>query len=154
MKVWRICNARHASRAFSGEGSRIYSGRWNLAGTPMVYAATSLALASVEMFVHLGPDDTPDHLVSIEADLPLDQAQCERIDLSALPTDWRRERHPELMLMGSAWARSRRSLVLLVPSASVSGDWNALVNPEHPDAKKIVLAEPRPFRFDERMFRR
>ncbi len=119
----------------------------------MVYAATSLALASIEVFVHLGPEDTPDHLVSIEAELPLEQAECERVKLSALPTDWRRERHPELMLMGSKWASSMRSLVLLVPSAAVGGEWNALVNPEHPDARKIVLAQPEEFRFDERMFK-
>lgn len=119
----------------------------------MVYAATSLALASIEVFVHLGPEDTPEHLVSIEAELPVDQDQCERVDAGALPADWRRERHPELMSMGSEWARSRRSLVLLVPSAAVVGEWNALVNPEHPEAKKIVLAEARPFQFDERMFK-
>jgi RES domain-containing protein len=112
-----------------------------------------MALASVEVFVHLGPEDTPDYLVSIEAQLPLKEAECERIDTSRLPHDRRRERHPELMSIGSEWALSQRSLVLLVPSAAVDGDWNALVNPEHPDAKKIVLAEPKPFRFDERMFR-
>jgi RES domain-containing protein len=153
MKVWRICNDHHASTAFSGEGSRLYSGRWNLKGVPMVYAATSLALASIEVFVHLGPEDTPDHLVSIEAELPLDEALCERMELDRLPSDWRRERHEELMSIGSEWARSKRSLVLLVPSAAVGGEWNALVNPEHPEAKEIVLAEPKPFQFDERMFR-
>jgi RES domain-containing protein len=153
MKVWRICNEHHASTAFSGEGSRIYSGRWNPVGVPMVYAATSLALASIEAFVHLGPEDTPDHLVSIEAELPLEEAQCERMGLDRLPSDWRRERHEDLMLIGSAWAASKRSLVLLVPSAAVQDEWNALVNPEHPDAKKMVLAEPKPFRFDGRMFR-
>jgi len=119
----------------------------------MVYAATSLALASIEVFVHLGPEDTPDHLVSIEAELPLNEAQCERMELNHLPADWRLEKHRELMSIGSEWARSRRSLVLLVPSAAVLGEWNALVNPEHPDAKKIVLANPKPFRFDERMFK-
>ncbi len=119
----------------------------------MVYAATSLALASIEVFVHLGPEDTPDHLVSIEAELPLDETQCERMELDRLPSDWRRERHEDLMLIGSEWARSKRSLVLLVPSAAVQDEWNALVNPEHPEAKKIVLGEPKPFRFDERMFK-
>jgi RES domain-containing protein len=112
-----------------------------------------MALASVEVFVHLGPEDTPDFLVSIEAQLPIKEVDCERIELSRLPPDWRRERHPELVSIGSEWALSKRSLVLLVPSAAVVGDWNALVNPEHPDAKKIVLGEPTPFRFDERMFR-
>jgi len=153
MKVWRICNARHASSAFSGEGARRFSGRWNPAGVPMVYAATSLALASVEVFVHLEPQDIPEGLVSIEAELAGDVASCERIEVSQLPADWRRERHPLLMEMGAEWARSKRSLALLVPSVAVVREWNVLVNPEHPDAGKITLSKPEAFRFDERMFK-
>jgi len=154
MKVWRICNARHAPTAFSGEGARISSARWNPAGVPMVYAATSLALAAMEVFVHLETQDTPEGLVSMEAELPVDLAHCERVQASKLPADWRRERHPVLMQMGAEWARAKLSLTLLVPSVAVVGDWNVLVNPEHPDARKIVLSKPEPFQFDDRMFKR
>jgi RES domain-containing protein len=153
MQVWRICDARHAATAFSGEGARLYSGRWNPAGVSMVYASTSLALAAVEVFVHLEPRDTPREWVSMEAELPV-EAACERVELSALPKDWKRERHPALMRLGEEWARSRRSLALLVPSVVIAGDWNVLVNPEHPDARKIRLAKPVAFWFDERMFRK
>jgi RES domain-containing protein len=154
MKVWRICNARHAATAFSGDGARRFSARWNPAGVAMVYAATSLALASIEVFVHLGPDDTPDELVSIEAELPFKESSCERVDVGRLPQDWREERHPQLMRIGGEWALSKRSLGLLVPSAAVDGEWNVLLNPEHPDMVKIKIAVPKPFHFDERMFKR
>ena len=120
---------------------------------PIVYAATSLALASVEVFVHLEPQDIPEGLVSIEAELAGDVASCERIEVSQLPADWRRERHPLLMEMGAEWARSKRSLALLVPSVAVVREWNVLVNPEHPDAKKIEIAEVIKERFDNRLFR-
>ncbi|MES2392590.1 MAG: RES family NAD+ phosphorylase [Acidobacteriota bacterium] len=153
MKVWRICNSRHAETAFSGEGARLFSGRWNPKGVAMVYAATSLALASVEVFVHLEPEDVPKYLVSIEAELPVEAAACERVDVRRLPVDWRRERHPVLMEIGAEWVRSQRSLALMVPSVAVVGDWNVLVNPEHPDAGKMQLGKPEAFRFDERMFR-
>jgi len=59
-----------------------------------------------------------------------------------------------LMQVGAEWARSKRSLTLLVPSIAVVGDWNVLVNPEHPDARKIVLSKPEPFQFDNRMFKK
>ena len=153
MNVWRICDSRHAPTAFSGEGARLYSGRWNPAGVPMVYAATSLALAALEVFVHLEPQDTPRNLVSIEATLPIELATCERIAPAALPKDWKRERHPKLMQIGADWARSRRSLAILIPSVVIAGDWNVLVNPEHPDATKIQQAKPQPFQFDTRMFK-
>lgn len=154
MRVWRICNARHAETAFSGEGSRLFSGRWNAPGVAMVYAATSLSLASIEVFVHLGPEDTPEHLVSIEANLPdLEEATCARIDLLRLPPGWRNERHPDLPQIGSDCVRSQRSLALMVPSVAVDGEWNVLLNPSHPDAAGIKIADPKPFHFDARMFR-
>jgi RES domain-containing protein len=154
MRVWRICSARHASTAFSGEGARLFSARWNPVGVPVVYAATSLSLAAIEIFVHLEMEETPVDLVSIVADLPIDEAFCARIDPLTLPTDWRDERNQQLPRIGAEWASSRRSLALLVPSVPIDGEWNVLVNPDHPDAARIVADKPKPFRFDQRMFKR
>ncbi|MGA9671505.1 MAG: RES family NAD+ phosphorylase, partial [Terracidiphilus sp.] len=70
MLVWRLCRERYAGEAFSGHGARLYGGRWNSAGTPMVYASSSLALAAIELFVHLEPNQQPADLVSIAAELP------------------------------------------------------------------------------------
>jgi RES domain-containing protein len=47
-----------------------------------------------------------------------------------------------------------RSLVLLVPSVVVEGEWNVVINPLHPDAAGMVIERPHPFQFDERMFKR
>lgn len=154
MLVWRICRERYAADPFSGEGARRYAARWNPAGVPMVYTSLSLSLACIEVFVHLTPDELPEDLVSISAELPVEQSRAHRVELSELPPDWRRLNHPELQALGAAWARSRRSLELLVPSASVDGEWNALLNPAHPEIGQIRIVETRPFRFDSRMFRR
>ncbi len=55
MKItsWRIIKVSHIDSAFNGEGARIAGGRWNKIGTPMVYTAGSLALAALEIIVHL-----------------------------------------------------------------------------------------------------
>lgn len=119
----------------------------------MVYTATSIALAAIEVFVHLDPRQPPDDLVSLEVDLPFEESACERILIRDLPLDWHRERHPDLQRIGEEWIRSQRSLVLLVPSAAIADSWNALVNPEHPEARRIKIVETKPFRFDERMFK-
>jgi len=153
MRVWRISRKRHAATAFSGEGARLFAARWNPAGVGMVYTSLSLSLAVVEVFVHLDPDDEPDDYVSIAAELPVNQAEVERVDARKLPADWRRVDHPALKKLGGEWARSRRSLALLVPSAAVEGEWNALVNPEHPAAAGMVIEKPHPFQFDRRMFK-
>ena len=46
--VWRIATARRARTAFSGDGARLYGGRWNPKGMPLVYCAESRALAMLE----------------------------------------------------------------------------------------------------------
>ncbi len=120
----------------------------------MVYTASSLALATVEVFVNLEPLAIPDDLVSIAAELPVQEDACEHVGIGSLPADWRRVDHPALQALGAAWARSRRSLALVVPSAAVLGEWNVLVNPEHLEAKDIRVMQVEPFQFDERMFRR
>ena len=56
MKAWRITQKKRAKTGFSGEGARLYGGRWNSPGIPMVYVAQSQALAMLEVLVHL---DTP-----------------------------------------------------------------------------------------------
>ena len=52
-RAWRIIKSRFAAEAFSGEGARLYGGRWNSPGTAMVYTAGSVSLATLELLVHL-----------------------------------------------------------------------------------------------------
>ncbi len=46
---WRIVKEKHAKTAFSGEGARIFEGRWNSAGVRMVYCSEHLSLAALEI---------------------------------------------------------------------------------------------------------
>jgi RES domain-containing protein len=153
MLVWRISKAKFAASSFSGEGARLFDGRWNYAGVRMVYTSTSLALAAVEFFVHLDPSVMPDDLVSVKARLS-DNAKVERIDPASLSANWRKLDNNQLRQLGSNWARKASSVALLVPSAVMDEEWNALLNPAHPDFAKVEVSPARPFRYDERMFRR
>src|SRR5882757_9610870 len=103
MRVWRLSKARFAKSAFSGEGARLFEGRWNHAGVPMVYTSTSLALAAIEFFVHLDPSDAPDDLVSLPAEIP-DDLHRERVEFRSLPRGWRKVDNKNLQDLGSNWA--------------------------------------------------
>jgi RES domain-containing protein len=118
----------------------------------MVYTSTSLALAAVETFVNLEPKLRPDDLVSIEAELP-DDLKIERLDVKSLPADWYQLRDELLRVFGDRWIRNASFTALYVPSAAIRGEWNVLLNPDHPDFGKLKLQEPKPFEFDLRMFR-
>lgn len=153
VQLWRICRARYAQTAFSGEGSVLYDGRWNFEGVRMVYAATSLSLAAIETFVHLDPNEEPADLVSTSAILSA-TIEIETLDTHTLPANWNELDQSSTRIIGSAWVQSGRSVALKVPSVVVRGDWNVLLNPAHSDFSKITLLSAEPWHFDARMFRR
>lgn len=153
MRLWRICRQIHAAAAFSGEGARMFGGRWNSQGVRVVYTSSSLALAAVETFVHLEPNLRPDDLVSIEIEIPKNIATAiERLEPNSLPGKWFELRDESLRTFGDHWIKSGKTTALYVPSAAIHGEWNALLNPEHPDFRKFRIEKPKPFEFDLRMF--
>ena len=123
MDGWRISKRRYANppaAAFDGEGSRRRGGRWTPPGARVAYASSSLALAALEYFVNLGPEDAPSDLVSIRISIP-DGVRCERVNISSLPQSWRGVPFPqELWAVGERWLVSASSVCLLVPSAVVT----------------------------------
>ena len=155
MRIWRICRKRHLASAFSGEGARRGSGRWNSAGVPIAYASEVLSLAAIEYFVHVDSEDMSTDLMAICAEVPIESAELvERKEqmLSALPVNWRFESGVTRGI-GDAWANRMESLWLPVPSVVIDGEWDVLINPLHPDISKMKIVEMKPFRFDERMFK-
>ncbi len=151
MRLWRICRQVRAKDAFSGDGARLYGGRWNSPGVRVVYTSTSLALAAIETFVNLEPNLRPDDLVSIECELP-DDIQMARLRPDDLPRHWYTTRSESLRRFGDSWIRAGSTVALRVPSAAIRGEWNVLLNPAHPQFAKVRTYEPRAFEFDVRMF--
>lgn len=150
MQVWRICKQKHFESAFSGIGGLYASARWTPQGFKVVYTAESLALASLEVFVHTESSRIP--LVAIRAFLPEDVAMTV-IDVSSLPEDWQSiEAYPILQNIGKQWLQKQETPVLKVPSAIIPVEFNYLLNPQHPDLR-VSLEPPLEFRFDERMWK-
>jgi len=153
MRFWRICRKRYAAGAASGEGTRLYGGRWNSRGVRVVYASTSLALAAIETFVNLEPNLRPPDLVSIEGEIP-EGLDIGRLDPKALPPRWQASRDESLRRFGDEWVSGGETAALLVPSAAIRGEWNVLLNAAHPGFTEVEFRDPEPFQFDARMFRR
>lgn len=152
MKLWRITRSQHASSAFSGTGAEKTGGRWNFKGFPMVYASENLSLAALEVFVHVPPGLIPDDMISISAVLP-DSVSLLRLDASNLVATWREYPAPiELQQLGTEWLIEKKSLLMIAPSAINPMENNLLLNPMHPEIKRLRIATQQPFQFDPRMF--
>ena len=114
---------------------------------PVIYAAGSLALAMLERLVQrrrLG------ETLLVEAVVPDDLAIEDM--LATPPPNWQALGSPEAVAAGRAWAASRRTAVLRVPSALVPREPNYLINPAHPDAERIVVGPVEPLEWDSRLF--
>lgn len=147
--VWRMVTPRFAATAYSGEGARLYGGRWNPKGMPMVYTASSQSLASLEMLVQDGRLSA--HYVMIPAEIPA-RLKIERIGPGKLPANWRSaESRPQLQAIGADWIRRGASAVMAVPSSVIPDELNYLLNPLHPSFRKIDIGTPRAFVTDPRL---
>lgn len=145
-EAYRVCRRVHA--APDGEGAFRVGGRWNSPGRRMVYMAQSVALAVLENLVHMSRQDFPTGYVRITATVPDDIAILSEIDLRGN----RSLKDLSTRALGDAWLDREPSAVLKVRSAVVPEEWNYLLNPRHPDFSRIVVHQPEPFVFDERLF--
>ena len=150
ISVWRITKKKHAKNAFTGDGAKLYGGRWNSPGKLVVYTAESRALALAEILVHLESAGVLSRYVVFQVEI--DESHIDHLDLSDLPKNWRTEPAPKrLRTLGDEWLDSGKSIVLRVPSAIVVGEFNYLLNPLHPDFSKLRIHGPEGFSIDKRL---
>jgi len=151
--AWRIVRRRWATNAFDGEGARLNGGRWSSPGTRVVYVSESIALAALEMLVHLGHEGVlPDYVL---IPCTFDEGVAETVPSDQLPRNWRTyPASPALQAIGDAWVISGKSAVLRVPSAIIPLETNYLLNPAHPDFQSITIGAQVPFALDRRLLRR
>ncbi len=150
ISVWRITKQKLAKTAFTGDGARLYGGRWNSPGKLVVYTAESRALALAELLVHLESSGVLSRYIVFQVEI--DESYIAHLDLHDLPKNWRAEPAPKrLQTLGDEWLDSGKSAVLRVPSAIVGGEFNYLLNPLHPDFSKLRIHLPEKFAIDKRL---
>jgi len=153
VQVCRISSRSYASEAFSGEGASLEGGRWNPIGSLVVYTSASLSLAALEYFTNLEIEDPDISLVAVSAEIP-QSVQVASLSLGELPANWRVYPAPRSTRdLGAQWLAAGRSAVLSVPSVLIPAERNYLLNPIHPEFRKIVIHKPEPFSFDPRMWK-
>ncbi len=144
MELWRISNYAD----LSGIGGVRAAGRWHSQGRRIVYLADHPSSALLEMLVHMDRDLIPATYQLLRIVVPADVA-VEFVD-TELPPNWRSQTLTSREI-GDRWLDRATTALLRVPSAiSGKGD-NFLLNPSHPDAAKITVAETFKAPFDPRL---
>lgn len=143
MIVYRLCKAAHI--ALDGEGARLWGGRWNSAGRPMIYTAASPSLAVLEVLVHLDltPELLPDDYRLLSIAIP-DATSLNLLDAASLDD-------AACLAAGDAFLDAGEALALRVSSVVVPQEWNMLLNPAHADMTQVTVITNDPFEFDPRL---
>ncbi len=151
MLAYRLVKRRYASDPLDPAGARRYGGRWNSKGIDALYAADSIALAILEILVHLRDDTLLAHYLLCRLDIP-DEAIMRLAD-DELPSDWRQNPPPaSTQRIGDQWLEQHLAVALLVPSTVVPQQYNLLIDPGHPDFTAIAAdAACEPFPLDPRL---
>ena len=153
VQAFRIVQKSLSATAFDGEGARKHGGRWNSRGKPLVYTSGTLALATLEIFVHLESYEVLNkRYCYIPVDIP--KTICKTLDRSLLPAGW--DSDPPIFVtreLGDRWLAAGDSAVLVVPSAIVPAGVNYLINPQHPDFSKIVIHPMLDYVFSSRLLK-
>lgn len=157
--LWRLVLAKHTlphpdgspPNLLSGIGASKYGGRWNHPGTPVVYASSSVALAAMEVFVHLAAGVAPPNHMLVRINIP-DDIATSATTIDKPPADWQRIPAPaSTREIGTNWARSGRSVLLRVPSVVIPSEYNYLLNPQTPEFARVGAQIESTFTFDPRM---
>lgn len=143
---YRIVKEKYVDTAFDGEGARLYGGRWNSKGISAIYTSDSLALCSLEIFVHL-----PSYTLLTNYVYMTVAFDSKLVTEVPIISGWdERPISKTSQKIGDKWVKESRSSILKVPSVLMPDGCNYLINIKHIDFNQIKIGKPQPLTFDPR----
>ncbi|MDQ6737491.1 MAG: RES family NAD+ phosphorylase [Gemmatimonadota bacterium] len=146
--AYRVCKTRHAPD--DGSGAARVGGRWNSPGRAVIYCGVSQAGAMLEILAHANRIKLPGthHVATFTIPESLSTATVNPDAVAG----WDAPGSEVARKIGDAWLERGESAVLFVPSAIARPyEQNVVINPVHADYKKLVMSQPVPVIWDERL---
>jgi RES domain-containing protein len=152
MEAYRLSRKKFAD-TLSGKGAALKGARWNSMGIEIIYTAGNRSLAMAEVAVHFSLATIPADYMMVSILIP-DNISLQKLNIKDLPPDWNTFPHPSAtQLIGDRFIQENEFCILQIPSAVTQGDYNLLINPRHPEFKKIKITSIVEFPFDKRIFK-
>jgi len=149
LKIYRIAKQKFIND-LSGEGARLYGGRWNKKGSSMLYFSEHLSLCVLEMLVHTDQQLITNNYYFIEVEIP--EENIKRLAPKKTPKNWRSNNLiSETQDFGANWLQRNKGLALRVPSAVLPNESNILINPHHKEFSKIKVIKVSELNLDARL---
>ena len=119
----------------------------------MVYASTTIALATLETLAHLGSNIAIRNAFLVQITVPeVVWHEREILEAKHLPPTWVAEPPGSTTIeLGDQWLRNLSAPLLLVPSVIIPEEYNVMINPAHPGIRHIRSSVFRHFIYDPRL---
>lgn len=135
----------------SGTGAKLFGGRWNEKGTPLLYTSQNVSLAILEILVHFDGLTIPPQLSLLHLKIPEESIQefplkeFQKIQSKA-------DAEYRFKEAGEKWIKSLSSLALRVPSIITALEYNFLINPRQPEYETLEITSAEELKMDSRLF--
>lgn len=149
IKVYRIGRTKYAND-LTGEGARLFGGRWNHKSVPCIYASETRALSLLEYTVNISIDEIPRALAITTIEIP--DSSIQKISVAKLPGNWQGSPAPTATKdFGSELFKSSSYSVFKIPSTILPDEFNYLLNPFHAESKFFQIVDIVDFIYDLRI---
>jgi RES domain-containing protein len=148
MEVFKICREKYANALNASDTAN----RWNKKEEFVIYAGGSRSLSTLETVVHRAAINISSSYKLLTISIK-DKTPIKEITIKDLPANWNTiEGYIELQEIGSKWYNALETLILKVPSAIISQEYNYIINTKHLlFATNIRLESAEDFALDKRL---
>ncbi len=151
MTVYRITRNKHLEEDLKGIGASIAPGRWNSKGIFCIYAAETRALALVENMANITRESYIYSKFTMRTLFIPDDCILE-IEVSNLSSDWRDKPPPvSTRNFGTQLLQNKQTLAYALPSSIIPQELIVVIDPLHPDIKKLKIVNDELLDFDFRL---
>jgi RES domain-containing protein len=151
MEVYRITQQEFAED-LTGNGARLFGGRWNSEGFFALYVSSSRSLALLETLAHTPAkmlDVRVYHLIALSVP---ENMLTQKVSVKNLLPGWDApDTRPFTKKIGDTFLSNKRNLMLEVPSVIMPEEINFVINPLHQDIKQVKVINKRRIYFDNRI---
>jgi len=135
----------------SGEGARLFGGRWNPKGLPCIYTSLYTSLAILEKLAHAQwPNEMKD--LALGNYRLQEEKDIYKVDITRLKTDWIDDISYTQWLGRQIFEAGYTGF--LAPSVIVPTEYNLMLQPAKLEAGKVILENVRLFATDHRLLKK
>jgi RES domain-containing protein len=153
MELYRITQESY-STDLSGNGSRIFGGRWNSEGHYALYTSVNRSLALLETLAHTPPKLFQAKKYILVTVLVPDKVSPKFIEEKDLPNNWDAlDVQHVTQKIGDNFLEGQKSLLLRVPSVLMPEEFNYIINPAHSSMKQVKVIHQREIKFNDKLIK-